>query len=128
MKKFVCVLCSLLATTFNAYSYEVSPMYLDLEDTGRQSSGNYTIGNVEQKTIAVEVSAFKVEYKDGEEVLTQPRMSSLFSRPKRKFPALRYKTSELSSFLKVPYLQPLSIGLYLVNLTLTQIKKVMAPL
>ncbi|GLR03354.1 hypothetical protein GCM10007906_09410 [Vibrio hyugaensis] len=102
MKKFVCVLCSLLATTFNAHSYEVSPMYLDLEDTGRQSSGNYTIGNVEQKTIAVEVSAFKVGYKDGEEVLTPAEDEFLILPPQAQIPSAAIQNFRVKFIPKSP--------------------------
>ncbi|MET2948404.1 molecular chaperone [Vibrio owensii] len=102
MKKITCVLFSILAITFDAHSYEVSPMYLDLEDTGRQSSGNYTVGNVEQKTIAVEVSAFKVGYKDGEEVLTPAEDEFLILPPQAQIPSAAIQNFRVKFIPKSP--------------------------
>lgn len=102
MKKITCVLFSILAITFDTHSYEVSPMYLDLEDTGRQSSGNYTVGNVEQKTIAVEVSAFKVGYKDGEEVLTPAEDEFLILPPQAQIPSAAIQNFRVKFIPKSP--------------------------
>ncbi|MEZ9697938.1 molecular chaperone [Vibrio sp. 10N.261.46.E12] len=102
MKKFVCALFSFLLITFNVHSYEVSPMYLDLEDTGRLSSGNYTIGNVEQKTIAVEVSAFKVGFIAQEEVLTPAEDEFLILPPQAQIPSAAIQNFRVKFIPKAP--------------------------
>lgn len=52
-----------------AHGYEVSPMYLELEDKGRNSQGSYTIINPEEYPIAVEANVFKME-RDSDNVET----------------------------------------------------------
>jgi P pilus assembly chaperone PapD len=53
------------------HAYEVSPMYLELEDKGRNSQGSYTIINPEEYPIAVEANVFKMERgSDNVETLT----------------------------------------------------------
>lgn len=54
-----------------AHGYEVSPMYLELEDKGRNSQGSYTIINPEEYPIAVEANVFRMERgSDNVETLT----------------------------------------------------------
>ncbi|UWZ99124.1 fimbria/pilus periplasmic chaperone [Vibrio splendidus] len=62
---------TILISCFSLISkaYEVSPMYLELEDQGRNSQGSYTIINPEDYPIAVEASVFKMK-RDSENVET----------------------------------------------------------
>lgn len=50
-------------------AYEVSPMYLELEDRGKKTQNSYTITNPEEYSIAVEATVFKME-RDADNVET----------------------------------------------------------
>ena len=52
------------------FAYEVSPIYLELDDVGRNSQGLYKVTNVEDDPILLEVHVYQADFSSGEEILT----------------------------------------------------------
>ncbi|CAM2901668.1 fimbria/pilus periplasmic chaperone [Vibrio mytili] len=86
----LCVTTTLFSSL--APAYEVSPIYLELDDIGKKAQGLYVITNVEESPIMLEVNTYRADYSSGEEVLTPADDEFLILPPQAKIDGLKSQT------------------------------------
>lgn len=74
------------------FAYEVSPIYLELDDVGRNSQGLYKVTNVEEEPILLEVHVYQADFSSGEEVLTPSEDEFLILPPQAKIDGQKSQT------------------------------------
>lgn len=80
MRNFILFIHLLLFQTV-AFSYEITPMYQEMNELGRKSLTSYTINNTQDRSLPVEVVVYDVSYDGTEEVLTLNEDSFLILPP-----------------------------------------------
>ena len=73
-------------------AYEVSPIYLELDDIGRNSQGLYKVTNVEEEPILLEVRVYQADFSSGEEILTPSEDEFLILPPQAKIDGQKSQT------------------------------------
>ncbi|MFM2622394.1 fimbrial biogenesis chaperone [Vibrio owensii] len=91
MARIVALLFS-IAYSAVVFAYEVSPIYLELDDIGRNSRGLYKVTNVEEQPILLEVQVYKADFSTGKEVLTPSDGDFLILPPQAKIDGLNSQT------------------------------------
>ena len=74
------------------FAYEVSPIYLELDDVGRNSQGLYKVTNVEDDPILLEVHVYQADFSSGEEILTPSEDEFLILPPQAKIDGQKSQT------------------------------------
>ena len=74
------------------FAYEVSPIYLELDDVGRNSQGLYKVTNVEEEPILLEVHVYQADFSSGEEILTPSEDEFLILPPQAKIDGQKSQT------------------------------------
>lgn len=74
------------------FAYEVSPIYLELDDVGRNSQGLYKVTNVEDYPILLEVHVYQADFSSGEEILTPSEDEFLILPPQAKIDGQKSQT------------------------------------
>ncbi len=80
MKNFILFIHLLLFQTV-AFSYEITPMYQEMNEFGRKALTSYTINNTQDRSLPVEVVVYDVTYDETGEVLTLNEDSFLILPP-----------------------------------------------
>ncbi|MGR5138475.1 fimbrial biogenesis chaperone [Vibrio jasicida] len=91
MARITTLLFSLLFSSV-LFAYEVSPIYLELDDVGRGSQGLYKVTNVEEEPILLEVSVYQADFSSGEEILTPSEEDFLVLPPQAKIDGQKSQT------------------------------------
>ena len=84
------------------FAYEVSPIYLELDDVGRNSQGVYKVTNVEEEPILLEVHVYQADFSSGEEVLTPSEDEFLILPPQAKIDGQKSQTFRVRYTPKKP--------------------------
>ncbi|AUV85305.1 MULTISPECIES: fimbrial biogenesis chaperone [Vibrio] len=84
------------------FAYEVSPIYLELDDVGRNSQGLYKVTNVEEEPILLEVHVYQADFSSGEEVLTPSEDEFLILPPQAKIDGQKSQTFRVRYTPKKP--------------------------
>ncbi|UMM03666.1 fimbria/pilus periplasmic chaperone [Vibrio campbellii] len=84
------------------FAYEVSPIYLELDDFGRNSQGLYKVTNVEEEPILLEVHVYQADFSSGEEVLTPSEDEFLILPPQAKIDGQKSQTFRVRYTPKKP--------------------------
>lgn len=84
------------------FAYEVSPIYLELDDIGRNSQGLYKVTNVEEEPILLEVHVYQADLSSGEEVLTPSEDEFLILPPQAKIDGQKSQTFRVRYTPKKP--------------------------
>ena len=91
MVRITTLLFSLLLSSI-LFAYEVSPIYLELDDIGRNSQGLYKVTNVEKEPILLEVNVYQTDFSTGEEILTPSEDEFLILPPQAKIDGQKSQT------------------------------------
>ncbi|EAQ52919.1 fimbria/pilus periplasmic chaperone [Vibrio sp. MED222] len=91
MVRITTLLFSLLLSSI-LFAYEVSPIYLELDDVGRNSQGLYKVTNVEEEPILLEVNVYQTDFSTGEEILTPSEEEFLILPPQAKIDGQKSQT------------------------------------
>ncbi|UTZ42075.1 fimbrial biogenesis chaperone [Vibrio campbellii] len=84
------------------FAYEVSPIYLELDDVGRNSQGLYKVTNVEDDPILLEVHVYQADFSSGEEILTPSEDEFLILPPQAKIDGQKSQTFRVRYTPKSP--------------------------
>ena len=84
------------------FAYEVSPIYLELDDVGRNSQGLYKVTNVEEEPILLEVHVYQADFSSGEEILTPSEDEFLILPPQAKIDGQKSQTFRVRYTPKKP--------------------------
>ncbi|MFA0134372.1 molecular chaperone [Vibrio splendidus] len=91
MTRIITLLFSLFFSSA-LFAYEVSPIYLELDDVGRNAQGLYKVTNVEEEPILLEVNVYQTDFSTGEEILTPTEDEFLVLPPQAKIDGLKSQT------------------------------------
>ncbi|WP_404971404.1 molecular chaperone [Vibrio campbellii] len=100
------------------FAYEVSPIYLELDDVGRNSQGLYKVTNVEEEPILLEVNVYQADFSTGEEILTPSEDEFLILPPQAKIAGQKSQTFRVRHMPKGPIKQTVTYRIVFTQIEL----------